>query len=81
MWEALSDVLVAFALNVINLLPESRFIVLETMAADSSWGELLGFVNWFIPFGTFISITETWLTGVAVYYVYQIALRWVKVIE
>lgn len=81
MWEALSDVLVAFALNVINLLPESPFVMLDDMLLNDYWGDLLGFVNWFIPFGTFISITETWLTGVAVYYVYQIALRWVKVIE
>lgn len=81
MWEALSDVLVAFALNVINLLPESPFVMLDDMLLNEYWGDLLGFVNWFIPFGTFISITETWLTGVAVYYVYQIALRWVKVIE
>lgn len=38
-------------------------------------------MNWFVPVGTFVGILETWLAGVAIYYVYQIVLRWVKVIE
>lgn len=38
-------------------------------------------VNWFIPIGTFVSILEGWLVCVAVYYAYQIVLRWIKVIE
>ncbi len=43
--------------------------------------EWLQFVNWFIPVGTFVSIFEAWLFGVGVYYIYQIVLRWIKVIE
>lgn len=80
-WDALSDALIAFAINVIHLLPESPFVVLEDLAINEFWSDVLSFVNWFVPIGTMISITEVWLTGVAVYYVYQVALRWVKVIE
>ena len=41
----------------------------------------LQMVNWFIPINTFIGILEGWLSCVAVYYVYQVVLRWIKVIE
>ena len=32
-------------------------------------------------FNSFVAILEAWLSCVAVYYVYQVVLRWVKVIE
>ena len=38
-------------------------------------------VNWFVPVNSFVSILETWLVAVGIYYVYQIVLRWIKVIE
>lgn len=80
MWDALTEAMVSFALNVIRLFPESPFTILEGMS-NSEFYVWLQYVNWFVPIGTFVSILETWLVCVAVYYVYQIALRWVKVIE
>lgn len=80
MFDALSDTLVSFAVSVIELFPASPFTVLDEMG-NSEVYEWLRMVNWFVPVGTFVGILEAWLTGVAIYYVYQIVLRWVKVIE
>lgn len=80
MFDSLSDTLVSFAVSVIELFPESPFTILDELS-NSEVYEWLRMVNWFIPIGTFVAILESWLICVAVYYVYQIVLRWVKVIE
>lgn len=80
MFEALSDALVGFAVSVIELFPASPFTILDELS-NSEVYEWLRMVNWFIPIGTFVGILEGWLVCVAAYYVYQIVLRWVKVIE
>ena len=67
-------------LGVIKLFPTSPFVILEEMAS-SDFYEWLQMLNWFIPINTFVGILETWLSAVAVYYVYQVVLRWVTVIE
>lgn len=79
-WDALSNALVSFAVGVIELFPASPFVILEEMS-NSEFYEWLRMVNWFVPVNTFVAILESWLSGVAIYYVYQIVLRWVKVIE
>ena len=80
MFDALSDALVDLAVSVIELFPASPFTILDELS-NSEVYEWLRMVNWFIPVGTFVSIFEAWLFGVGVYYIYQIVLRWIKVIE
>lgn len=80
MLDGLTSVLVAFAINVISLFPESPFLVLEELSS-SEFYQWLKILNWFIPINTFVSIFEAWLIGVGLYYAYQIVLRWIKVIE
>lgn len=80
MFDALSDTLVSFAVSVVELFPASPFTVLDELG-NSEVYEWLRMVNWFVPVGTFVSILEAWLVCVAAYYVYQIVLRWIKVIE
>ena len=80
MFDALSDALVDLAVSVIELFPASPFTILDELS-NSEVYEWLRMVNWFVPIGTFVSILEAWLTCVAVYYAYQIVLRWIKVIE
>ena len=41
----------------------------------------LGYLNWFIPIGTILTIFATYLGAVAIYYLYTIILRWVRAIE
>ena len=80
MFDALSDALVDLAVSVIELFPASPFTILDELS-NSEVYEWLRMVNWFIPIGTFVSILGGWLVCVAVYYAYQIVLRWIKVIE
>ena len=80
MFDALSDALVDLAVSIVELFPASPFTVLDELG-NSEVYEWLRMVNWFVPIGTFVSILEAWLTCVAVYYAYQIVLRWIKVIE
>ena len=80
MFDTLSDAVVSFAVSVIELFPASPFGVLDEMS-NSEVYEWLRMVNWFVPIGTFVGILESWLVCVGVYYVYQIVLRWIKVIE
>lgn len=41
----------------------------------------LGYLNWFIPVSEILSISTAWLTAVAVYYLYSVIARWVKLIQ
>ncbi len=66
---------------VLGFLPDSPFKILDDMTATGQIAEWLGYVNWFIPIYSFIGILEAWLACVAIYYVYQIVLRWLKAIE
>lgn len=76
----LSATLIAFAITVVELLPESPFVALEELAIAEAY-QWLKWVNWFIPINSFIAILEAWLVAVGIYYGVQIVLRWVKVIE
>lgn len=80
MWNALTGTLVSFAVSVVELFPESPFIILNEMS-NSEFYTWLKYLNWFIPVSSFVSILETWLLGIGIYYIYQIVLRWIKVIE
>lgn len=67
---------------VLSLLPDSPFSsALDSLANNSNITNLLGMVNWFVPFYLFLPIFVAWLACVAIYYVYQVVLRWLNAIE
>ncbi len=66
---------------ILALLPDSPFKILDDMTATGQIAEWLGMVNWFVPIYSFIGILEAWLVCIAVYYVWQIVLRWLNVVE
>ena len=47
MWNALSGALVGFAVSVVELFPESPFVVLDELA-NSEFYTWLKYLNWFI---------------------------------
>lgn len=64
-----------YALKAISLvLPDSPFSVID----NSPIHKYLGYINYFFPVGEIIVILETWLICVGIYYIYRIALRWIK---
>ena len=80
MFDGLSAALIGFAVSVVNLLPTSPFVALDELG-QSEFYDWLQMLNWFIPITTFVGILEGWLLAIGVYYIYQIILRWIKVIE
>lgn len=63
-----------FLTSVLPLSPFRRFID----ACDSiPW---LGYLNYFVPIGTFISILTAWVTCMVLFYLYSVLMRWIKVI-
>ena len=64
--------------KIVDFLPASPIVYLESIPEVNKY---LGMVNWFIPIYSMISITEAWLVAVGLYYLVQVVLRWIKVIE
>ena len=64
--------------TVVNVLPNSPFIVVSMQSEASEW---FAYVNWFIPLSSFVAILEAWLSAIVIWYVYQVILRWAKVTE
>lgn len=81
MFDALSATLVSLGLRIINFFPASPIQPLLATMSDPDIAAILGYVNWFVPIGRMLGVLSVWLTCIAAYYVYQIILRWIKVIE
>lgn len=67
-----------FKAALISVLPLSPF---QGFISYLSSVPYLGYINWFIPMGTIITITVAWTTAIGTYYLYSIVMRWIKVIQ
>ncbi len=63
---------------VLALLPTSPFTQFIETCENLPY---LGWLNWFLPIGTFIAIGEAWLVSITLFYLYSIVLRWVRAIS
>lgn len=63
---------------VLHLLPLSPF---APVIADLESLPYLGYINFFVPVGTCIAIGEAWLAAIALFYLYSVVARWIKLIE
>lgn len=61
---------------MVNILPTSPFLVVQNIEIP-----YVKHLNWIIPVDEIIAITLYWLGAIAIYYVVQVILRWVKVIR
>lgn len=66
-----------FGQTILNALPLSPF---DSFIQGIGNIDYLGYLNWFIPVGTFIKILLAWVTAIGVFYIYSIIMRWVKMI-
>lgn len=76
--EAIGETLSGLGDKIIEFLPKSPFYYIE---AYPEVKQVLRYLNWFIPIDTMLALTESWLTAIAIYYVIQAILRFVKIIE
>ena len=56
---------------LISILPSAPFRVMLSQLADSSGIDVLGYVNYFIPFKFCATCMNAWLACVLAYYVYK----------
>lgn len=62
---------------IFSILPTSPFVILD----NSVIADYLPYINYFVPLNEVIVILQAWLLAIGSYYIYQIALRWIKAIE
>lgn len=68
----------SFGHVITNILPKSPFVDIIT---ESQEFPALGWLNWLLPIGDIIRVFGAWLGALALFYLVQIVLRWVKVIQ
>ena len=67
----------ALAQKTLELLPLSPFQQFITQFKGLPY---LGWLNWFFPVGDCLTIMAVWLGAVGLFYLYSIAMRWLKMI-
>lgn len=72
-----AELLGKFANIVGTLLPTSPF---QPYLKEFSNLPYLGYINWVVPVGKCVKIGLAWLSVIAVFYLYSIIMRWVKMI-
>lgn len=65
------------ASGLISVFPPSPFSVID----KSGYSYILSKINFFVPFYELISIMESWLIVISIFYLYSLIARWVKAIE
>lgn len=63
---------------ILFMLPDSPFADLEI---PDEVRNIFGYVNYFVPIKAMLIIAGSWLTAIAIYYIYQTILRWAKAIK
>lgn len=75
-------ILVGGALDLIlSFLPNSPFSNISLYAERSGIGEFMGYLAWLIPIKQIINITSLWVSCIAIYFIYSIIMRWIKMVE
>lgn len=79
MIEWFSDIFEKFGAWLLEVLPTSPFSGFIGNFR-SVFAPYLGWLNWCIPIHDFLVIFNVWLSAVALFYLYSIIMRWVKMI-
>lgn len=78
MLEFMSELLNKFASMILSVLPHSP---VQGYLASFANLPYLSWLNWFFPVFACITVAEAWLVAIGLFYIYQVILRWVKVID
>lgn len=63
--------------TILSVLPTSPFAGVVNAFARSPY---LAYLNWFFPVSECIALCEVWLAAIALFYIYSVIMRWVKLI-
>ena len=70
--------LLSFLSYVVAALPRSPF---TAFIEDVSHFPFLGYANWFLPIGKMLEAGAAWLAAIALFYLYSMIARWIKLIQ
>lgn len=76
--ESVNDVFNAVFQYILNLLPTSPFSNIELPKPVQ---DLLGYVNYYVPFNDMYFIAASWVACISFYYIYQLILRKISAIN
>lgn len=62
--------------TMVNMLPPSPFLIVERIEIP-----YLNYLNWILPFDEMVIVLMYWVSAIAIYYIVQVILRWVKIIR
>lgn len=62
---------------VVQLLPASPF----QFSLPKEVEDILGYINWFVPFDLISNAMFVWTLAVLGYYAYMVVLRWLKALQ
>lgn len=62
---------------VFSILPPSPFHLID----NSIIGEYLSGLNWIVPVDSILALGSAWLSCIAIYFIYQAVMRWIKLIK
>lgn len=71
---------VLLAAVVLVLLPVSPFTAFIQDTSSISDVVNLGYINWIIPVKQIIAVGEAWLAAIAIYYMYEYIMRFIKLV-
>ena len=76
---SISDVFDGLVQKIASILPTSPF---KGVIDQLNTGGLpaLGWLNWFFPVSECLTVLGLWLAAIALYYLYMVVARWVKLI-
>lgn len=63
---------------ILYLLPNSPF---QSALNNVNISDYMGYINYFVPVSAMIVILEGWLAAIATVYIYQAAMRWLKITQ
>jgi hypothetical protein len=65
----------------LSILPDSPFLVIDSITVESQIYEYIQYINWFVPVPAILALLSAWTAAILVYYIVQIVLRWANAIE
>lgn len=78
MFTFMKEILDKFLSFLLQILPTSPFAPLIDNLEQLPY---LGYINYFVPVGTCVKIGEAWLGAIALFYLWSVVARWIKLIE
>lgn len=82
---ALGNQLISFLMSIVgalaSLLPNCPFDASLTELENSAFANVMGMLNYVIPFYHFVPIATAWGVAILGWYIYTIPLRFGKIIE